>query len=391
MGSNFYTVNLTKIVLPKDPLLSHLDIELTERCNNACQHCYINLPARDGQAQARELTTEQWQRILREAADLGALSVRFTGGEPLLREDFAELYLYTRRLGLKVILFTNARCITPALADLFARVPPREKIEVTVYGMCPETYDAVACAPGAYQEFRRGVDLLLERQVPFIVKGALLPQNKADREALEAWAATIPWMEGPPGYVMFFTLRGRRDSIARSRRIARLRVPAEEGMKLIARQEADYRKEMQQFCSRFIGPAGDRLFTCGAGKGGSVDAYGFYQPCMLLRDPALCCDLRAGTRGGSALRDALEHFFPRLRDMKATNPAYLERCAKCFLHGLCEQCPAHSWVEHGVLDAPVEFQCEIAHAQARFLGLLSEGEKAWQVTDWPERLRRSST
>ena len=29
----------------KGPLLGHLDIELTERCNNACMHCYINLPA----------------------------------------------------------------------------------------------------------------------------------------------------------------------------------------------------------------------------------------------------------------------------------------------------------------------------------------------------------
>jgi MoaA/NifB/PqqE/SkfB family radical SAM enzyme len=29
------------------PSLPHLDVELTERCNNACLHCYINLPAGD--------------------------------------------------------------------------------------------------------------------------------------------------------------------------------------------------------------------------------------------------------------------------------------------------------------------------------------------------------
>ena len=44
-----------------------------------------------------------------------------TGGEPLLRPDFAEIYLYARRLGLKVVLFTNARPITPELADLLAQ------------------------------------------------------------------------------------------------------------------------------------------------------------------------------------------------------------------------------------------------------------------------------
>ena len=82
--------------------------------------------------------------------------MRFTGGEPLLREDFAELYQFTRRLGIKVRLFTNARLITSELVDLFARIPLLEKIEITVYGMRSESYDAVACAPGAYARIPSG-------------------------------------------------------------------------------------------------------------------------------------------------------------------------------------------------------------------------------------------
>lgn len=82
--------------------LGALDIELTERCDNDCIHCCINLPAGDAEAPARELTTEQWKDVLQQAADLGCLQVRFTGGEPLLRSDFEELYLFARRLGLKV-------------------------------------------------------------------------------------------------------------------------------------------------------------------------------------------------------------------------------------------------------------------------------------------------
>jgi radical SAM protein with 4Fe4S-binding SPASM domain len=362
-------------------LLDSLDIELTERCNNACIHCYINLPERDARAQARELSTAEWQDILNQAAGLGALSVRMTGGEPLIREDFAELYLFARKLGMKVLLFTNARLITPELADLFARVPPLEKIEITVYGMRPESYDAVACAPGAYQEFRRGVSLLLQRGVPFVVKGALLPQNKDEIEEFEAWAATIPWMDKPPSYSKFFDLRGRRDSPARNRLIRSLRLSPEEGLEVITRRSDDYFDEMSQFCQRFMGPAGDRLLTCGAGLGGCVDAYGFLQPCMLLRAPDLVYDLSSGS-----LKDALENFFPGVREIKASNPAYMERCAICFLHGLCEQCPAKSWSEHGTLDTPVEYLCQIAHAQAYQLGLLEPGERAWEIQDGKERL-----
>ena len=62
-----------------------LDMELTERCNNNCIHCYINLPADDRSAMEKELSTEELKEILKEAATLDYLTVRFTGGEPLLR------------------------------------------------------------------------------------------------------------------------------------------------------------------------------------------------------------------------------------------------------------------------------------------------------------------
>jgi radical SAM protein with 4Fe4S-binding SPASM domain len=363
------------------PLLSHLDIELTERCNNACLHCYINRPAHDAQAAERELAAEEWKEILRQAADLGALSVRFTGGEPLLREDFPEIYLYARRLGLRVVVFTNGRLITPELAGLLTRVPPLKKVEVSVYGMHPESYDAVACAPGAFAEFRRGVDLLLERRVAFVVKSVLLPQNRAEIDEFEAWAAEIPGMDRSPGYSVFLDLRTRRDTPAKNQRIAALRFSPKEGVALLTRDQEAYRQSTAQFAARFMGPQGDKLFSCSAGESGCVDAYGMYQMCLLLRHPDTVYDLKQG-----ALRVALTEVFPRLRELRASNPKYLRRCARCFLKGLCEQCPAKSWSEHGTLDTPVEYLCAVAHAQARYLGLLAEGERAWEIADWRERI-----
>lgn len=364
------------------PLLGSLDLELTERCNNDCLHCCINLPEGDAAARQRELSTDELKGILKEAAALGTLSVRFTGGEPLLREDFTELYLFARRLGLKVLLFTNARLITPELADLFARIPPLEKIEVTVYGMKPQSYEAVSRVPGSFEEFWRGVGLLLERDIPLVVKGALLPPNRGEMEEFEVWAATFPAMDGPPGYSMFFDLRGRRDSPAKNRLIQSLRVSPEDGVILLRRRGQAYLKEMRQFCGKFMGPPGDLLFSCGAGHGACVDAYGMAQPCLLLRHPDMVYDLKRGS-----LKDALTNFFPSLREeTRATNPDYLARCARCFLKGLCEQCPAKSWAEHGTLDTPVDYLCRVAHAQARDLGLLREGERAWEINDWKERI-----
>lgn len=387
------------------PRLGQLDIELTERCNNSCIHCCINRPANDAAARVREMPTEQIKDILHQAADLGCLTVRFTGGEPLLRLDVRDLYLYARKLGLKVLFFTNARLITPQLADLFARVPPRAAIEISVYGMHPKSYEAVTRAPGSFDQFRRGVNLLLERRVPFVVKSVLLPQLKPERDEFEAWAGTIPGMTRPPNYTMFLDRRSRRDDAQKDALIVSLRPSPRDVLAVLTRNAAKYRRDMVQFGSRFMGPSGDRLFGCGANHGMCIDAYGRAQPCMGIRAPELTVGLTPVHPPASEaetvsaphaleretvevrLADALERF-RRLCDVRATNPEYLSRCARCFLKGLCEQCPAKSWGEHGTIDTPVTYLCDVAHTQARYLGWLNEKELGWEVRDWQERVHR---
>ncbi len=383
----------------KRPLLGQLDIELTERCNSACLHCLINQPEHDATVHAREMDTAFVKDILRQAADLGCLTVRFTGGEPLLRDDFAELYLFARRLGMHVILFTNARRMTPELAQLLARIPPGRVVEVTVYGMHAASYDAAAASRGAFAEFWRGVELLREYNIPFIVKQSVLPSNRHEIAEFEAFAATLPWMDEKPGYAMNFDLRARRDNPAKNRFIQTLRLTPDETVAMLARNP-NYRKGRREFAGKFMGPPGDKLFNCGAGLGACIDAYGNAQMCMGLRDPATVYDLRgddvgadlrvcpdSGDHTRSPLRYALTEFFPRLREMRATNPNYMNRCARCFLKGLCEQCPAKAWQEHGTLDTPVEYLCDVAHAQARYLGLLGENERAWEIERETSRAR----
>jgi radical SAM protein with 4Fe4S-binding SPASM domain len=367
-------------------LLDSLDMELTERCNNNCIHCYINLPADDLDAKKRELPKEEIREILREAVSLGCLTVKFTGGEPLLREDFADLYIFARKLGLRVTLLTNATLITPSLTTLFARIPLLQPIEVTLYGMERKSYESVTRVSGSFEAAWQGMHLLLEKKVPFVLKGALLPSNKGEIEAFESWASTIRWMDTPPSYSIFFDLRARRDSKQKNQLIKGLRLSPEEAIAFFSRRRQEYLQEMRGFCSKFARPSGRGIFSCGAGvRSGCVDAYGNLQLCTLLRHPETVYDLKTGF-----LKDALTKFFPEIRKMKAENHNYLTCCARCFLHGLCEQCPARSWMEHGTLDTPVAYHCEIAHAQARALGLLEEGEQAWQIEDWEDRIRNFS-
>ncbi|MCK5313456.1 MAG: radical SAM protein, partial [Desulfobacteraceae bacterium] len=109
--------NITSINLPDSNLVKKLqktktpvsiNFELTARCNNNCRHCYINLPENDTDAESLELDIEEIETLADQAVNNGVLWCLITGGEPLLRDDFPEIFLMLRKKGLLVSVFTNA-------------------------------------------------------------------------------------------------------------------------------------------------------------------------------------------------------------------------------------------------------------------------------------------
>lgn len=76
---------------------------VTYRCNLKCPTCY-NDKDHDG---AKELDTDEGFGLIDSAIGLGAVSVLFTGGEPLIRDDIFELMNYAKSKGLFVCLATN--------------------------------------------------------------------------------------------------------------------------------------------------------------------------------------------------------------------------------------------------------------------------------------------
>ncbi len=337
------------------PLLPALDMELTERCNNRCIHCYINQPADDIALAARELSPRQIRDCLAQAVDLGCLTVRFTGGEPLLRDDFPEIYRTARRFGLRVQLLTNATRITPSIADLLQKMPPLMPVEITLYGLSPETEETVSRNHRSLAAATRGRKLLSERGVPYILKWTALRENMQDLPLFLSLHQIESAGNSQPEITTQLDLRARRDSLGKNKRIASLRLHPYERIPLLAKNLRH--SSTRDMAPHAVTPA--RLFQCGAGTSIAIDAYGKAQMCTLLRHPETVYDLNNGS-----MRDALTSFFPLIRGKKPGNPAYLSGCAVCSIRHLCGQCPARSWMEHGTLDTPVAYLCRCAHLEA---------------------------
>src|SRR6202041_3292835 len=146
-----------------------VSIELTHRCPLECQHCYNNLPMADKSARNRELSLDEYKRLLDEIAEAGTFWILFTGGEIFARADFLDIYAYAKTKGFLITLFTNATMITPRIADFLAEWRPFT-VEVTMYGATRETYEALTQIPGSYDRCMRGIRLLNERKLPLKLK-----------------------------------------------------------------------------------------------------------------------------------------------------------------------------------------------------------------------------
>ena len=77
--------------------------ELTYRCPLHCPYCSNPTRARND----HQLTTDEWKRVIREAAALGVLQIGFSGGEPLVRRDLADLIRAARETNLYTNLITS--------------------------------------------------------------------------------------------------------------------------------------------------------------------------------------------------------------------------------------------------------------------------------------------
>jgi len=119
--------------------------ELTHRCPLRCPYCSNPLEL---EKRSSELSTEEWKRLIDEAAALGVLHIYFSGGEPMLRRDIAELVAHASGAGLYTNMITSGVGFQPALLEAVAAAG-LDHIQLSVQAVDAQTCDRVAGYAGA--------------------------------------------------------------------------------------------------------------------------------------------------------------------------------------------------------------------------------------------------
>ncbi|HEX2551671.1 MAG TPA: radical SAM protein, partial [Nocardioidaceae bacterium] len=117
--------------------------ELTYRCPLACPYCSNPLNMADYRD---ELSTQEWQRVLIEARDLGVLQCHLSGGEPLLRRDLVEIVTGAHQLGLYTNLITSALGFSRPRAEQL-RAAGLDHVQVSIQSDEPAGSDRIAGTP----------------------------------------------------------------------------------------------------------------------------------------------------------------------------------------------------------------------------------------------------
>jgi len=126
-------------VILKDPYnrpVSNIRVSLTPKCNLSCIYCH-----KEGEKTPKEqLSAEEIAEILRVAAKFEIRSVKFTGGEPLLRPDLLDI-VQSVPAGMESSLTTNGTL----LADLASGLKDAglRRVNVSLDSLNPETYKKI--------------------------------------------------------------------------------------------------------------------------------------------------------------------------------------------------------------------------------------------------------
>lgn len=325
-------------------------VELTKRCSLRCSHCYIG----DGRwiPDPAEITSSELLELFRVLRERGTLWLTFTGGEPLSRADFPELWRAAHAEGFLLQLFTNATLLDDRIASLLSELPP-VRIEVSIYGASKETYERLSQVPGSYERFLRGLAFLPSIGAPWLLKAPVLRENLEELPALREFARR----RGVPLFTTSLINPSTGFGKTGGQAPCATRLPPE----LAAAQELGD-GERPRPAPQAPGEA-DLLFDCGAGRNSLyVAADAKLQMCNMTGHRG------EGLRGASVAErfDKAWRSFGSAREIRLAPGS---PCISCDLRSICKNCPGFAQLENQNESSAVEWICRQTHIKAEKLGI----------------------
>ena len=353
-GSSEYVAKVfQKACAERVPLCGSFD--LTYRCNFRCVHCFAGHLVDQPASLAGELDTDRVVALLDEVAKAGCLTMLLSGGEPLLRPDFLDVYQAAKQAGLIVTVFTNASLVTDAHVEKFADLPPHA-VEISVYGATKDTYERITGVQGSFERAHRGISLLLEGGINVVLKTMILRDNSDEVLLMEQWAEGlgVPFRLDP-----MITPRLDGDCRPLEQRVDPEMAVSIELASLSRRYEWTKFLRDQEASGRVPAAPAYKVYRCGAGLASfSIDPTGHVHPCVMSR--GISAD--AGRMGFVAAWESVAS------EVDLATWEGVGGCADCPSIFFCGYCPGLFELEKTSAARPPEYACKVGESRIKVIG-----------------------
>ena len=326
----------------------NVSCEITLRCNIRCEHCYnFDRDVPYGTAAAsRELSFEEWKRVLAELREAGSLFLSFTGGEVLRHPRFFDFLDESARLHFAVQILTNGTLLLPRTAERIASYPHVMTVGISLYGATAATHDAVTQVPGSFRRTLDGAGRLRDAGVSTSFKFIIMRRNRKEAGAMMELADELGF-----SFLMDTTITGRYDGQMNS--LATRVTPGE--------LEELYRGPLRSLLEVRDRDPGEEDWTCNCARGNcAISATGDVYPCIAV-------PWKAGNVREQPFAE-IWRSSPVFRKIRALRLSDFEHCKPCEFKRWCKRSPGAVFLSTADYTSIDPWVCEEAEIIKKVVG-----------------------
>jgi radical SAM protein with 4Fe4S-binding SPASM domain len=153
---------------------------ITNKCDKNCGHCYMTLEERTNNSD--ELTTDQAKTVIDDLVEFTKVAkvkpvIYFTGGNPLLRENFKEILEYTNEKQVIINILGNPTPLTDKNIEMLIKNNIR-RYQLSFDGL--KTIHDELRGKGSFDEGIKGIEILRKANIPVVIMSTVTKQNQYD-------------------------------------------------------------------------------------------------------------------------------------------------------------------------------------------------------------------
>ena len=336
--------------------------ELTYRCSEMCIHCYNPGATRNDieishRGDRKELTLDDYKRIIDEMYEHGLVKVCLSGGDPFSKEFVWELLDYLYDKGIAVDVFTNGQRIfgkVKQLADYYPRL-----VGISIYSGVAEDHDSITRIPGSWKKSMCVVKELHSLAVPMNLKCCVMQPNLHSYYMVADIAKEFGAV---PQFEINISESNEGDICAKQLRLT------EEQLRIVLRDN-NLALYVGKEAPNYGGQKRDMsLCSCGAGKTGF---------CMSPNGDLRACPSFTQVYGNLQTQ-SVEKILTESSALDEWRNAVVGNYTECGRHDYCDYCnlcAGLNHTEHGDFRKPAESNCYMAKCRSNLAHMLMEHDE----------------